>query len=116
MASRSSPKTGLLYTKTYIQGADSTALMHHRPVEGQGAQLNAQASNVQGDRCTDALTGKMENVTEGESTAVISEGLIQSERSGKISGAPQEHWRVRMKKKEKKRNMHKGKKIPDRAA
>ena len=29
---------------------------------------------------------------------MIYEGLNQSERSGKIVGAPQEHWRVRIKK------------------
>ena len=109
MASRTSPKTKLLYTESHIQVADSTALLHHRPGGGQGAQLNAQASNVQRDRCTGAVAGKNRERNRS-STAVIYEGLIQPERSGKIARAPQEHWCVRIEKKIKKKKQAQGKK------
>ena len=38
MASRSSPKTASILHKFHTQGAEHTALMHHRPGEGQSAQ------------------------------------------------------------------------------
>ena len=38
MASRSSPKTVSIVHKFHTQGAENTALMHHRPGKGQSAQ------------------------------------------------------------------------------